>query len=198
MNPCKLQTGLLALAMMLAAAAVFAGDPAEPDADPAMEAWMQAGRPGEQHEWLAQLAGEFDLTATMWSEPSAEPAVSKGTSVIEAIFGGRYMREKMSMEFDGMMMEGLSFTGYDKIRGSYFSTWGDNMSTGLMLLSGDKDDRGRLVMTGIYRDPLTKKDVPVRSVTIFGNEDGHVFEYYETRPGMDEFKTMEITYARRP
>jgi hypothetical protein len=163
-----------------------------------MEAWQKASTPNEKHRQLiAEFEGTWDAKMTTWMDPSAPPTVETGKSVNTAVFGGRQLRMDYTGQFMGQPFEGVGYTGYNNVTGKYFSTWSDNMSTGLFLAEGEYDPAGKGYR---YRaqmpDPMKPGTlVPVRQAMRFVDKDHAVFEMYETRDGK-ELKTMQIEYTR--
>lgn len=198
---------LAALPLALALATVASAQTQErKDAPPemsaeqkaAMEAWQKAATPGEQHRQLvSQFEGTWDTKMTMWMDPSAPPSVETGKSVNTAVLGGRQVRMDYTGQFMGQPFEGVGYSGYDNVTGKYFSTWTDNMSTGLFVSEGEYDPATK---TYTYRaempDPVQGgAKVPIREVVRVVDADHHVFEMYETREGKER-KSMQIEYAR--
>lgn len=163
-----------------------------------MDAWQKASTPGEKHRQLiAEFEGTWDAKMTAWMDPSAPPVVESGKSVHTAVFGGRQLRMDYSGKFMGQPFEGMGYTGFNNVTGKYFSSWSDNMSTGLFVAEGDYDPATRVYT---YRaqmpDPMKPGTmVPVRETMRFPDKDHALFEMYETRDGK-ELKTMQIEYTR--
>ena len=199
MNRNRMWLGCIVVALALVPALAVAGDPPgqQQGMDPMMAAMIEASTPGAQHAKLVELCGEYDITATMMTGPGGEPQTAAGTSSFESIYDGRYVLEKVTIGEGMMLMEGMGFTGYDNTKGEFFSTWIDKMSTGIMLLTGDLDDEGRMVMSGSYQDPLSGDEILVRIVNTYESADKHVMDYYETRGAGPEVRTMDIVYERR-
>lgn len=169
-----------------------------PEQQAQMQAWMKAMTPGEQHAHLADMAGDWDLTVKMWEEPGGEPTVSEAQATSELIMGGRYLRERVKGDMMGMPFVGEGLTGYDNVTGEYWSTWVDNMSTGLMTARGNfDDDAGGLVMKGQYPDPMTGKMQSSKTVSRKVSDDEWVMEMWGEGPGGEMMKMMEITYQRQ-
>jgi len=167
-------------------------DPAEE----AMAAYIAAAQPGAEHEWLANMAGEFEVTVTSWMDPAAEPSVNTASASSEMSLGGRYLVDRYEGSFEGITFEGHGVTGYDNALDRYVGTWIDNMGTGIMVSEGELDDEGRLVMTGSYTDPVSGEEATVKSVTRL-TEDGYVTEMYNLLPDGSSFKSMEITARKK-
>jgi hypothetical protein len=69
---------LLTLVLSAASLTAFAGDE-KAAMDPAAEqAMMAAMTPGEHHEHMKKLVGNFDYAIKMWMDPSAPPTESVG------------------------------------------------------------------------------------------------------------------------
>ena len=202
-------TKALPIALLIAAvgnAAAFAQDEAKPTAPPAMsadtqammEAWQKASTPGAQHRQLAdQFVGTWDTTMTAWMDPSAPPVVETGKSVNTAVFGGRQVRMDYTGQFMGQPFEGVGFSGYDNVRGKYTGTWTDNMSTSVMVSSGDYDAATR---TYSFRSEMPDmmnpgKTIQIRESLRIIDADHHVMEMYEPKDGK-EVKTMMLEYSR--
>lgn len=161
-----------------------------------MKAWQEAMTPGAPHAQLAKAAGDYTFTIEMWmGDPAAPPQVSTGTAHREMIMGGRYLTEKVTSEMMGQEFHGMGLTGYDNVKGSYWSTWIDNMSTGTMLSEGKTDESGKLVLKGDYVDPVTREAKTAKSVLWWDGDDKETFQMFDKRGG-DWVKTMQIVYVR--
>jgi hypothetical protein len=163
-----------------------------------MEAWQKAATPGERHKQLiSEFEGTWNTKMSTWMDPSAPPSMETGKSVNTAVLGGRQLRMDYSGQYMGQPFQGVGYTGFNNVTGKYFSTWSDNMSTGLFVSEGDYDPASKSYS---YRaqmpDPMKPGTmVPVRQTMRIVDKDHAVFEMYETRDGK-ELKTMQIEYAR--
>ncbi|HEX2252507.1 MAG TPA: DUF1579 family protein [Thermoanaerobaculia bacterium] len=161
----------------------------------AMEAWMKAGTPAEQHAQLAKMAGKWTMSVKSWPGPGAEPIVSEATATRRMVWD-RYLEEEVEGEMMGMEFRGRGLTGYDNAAGKWWSTWVDNMSTGSMFAWGEVDESDHSVtFTSELADPVTGGTMPVRTVVRHTSPDEEVMEMY-MGAGDQEFKSMEITYRR--
>jgi len=162
-----------------------------------MKAWQDAMTPGAQHKWMANYAGEWDVEVKMWMNPSQPPMTSTGICSSEMIMGGRYMAHKFKGEFWNMPYEGQGVTAYDNTAQKYYSTWYDNMSTGLMYMEGTYDEKTKtMTSTGESIDPMTKKVCQIKEITKYISDDKYVMEMFNTMDG-NEIKMMEMTYTRK-
>ncbi|WP_457096279.1 DUF1579 domain-containing protein [Lysobacter sp. P5_B9] len=163
-----------------------------------MDAWQKAATPGERHKQLiSEFEGTWNTKMSSWMDPSAPPSMETGKSVNTAVLGGRQLRMDYSGQYMGQPFQGLGYLGFDNVTGKYFSTWSDNMSTGLFVSEGDYDPASKSYS---YRaqmpDPMKPGTiVPVRQTMRIVDKDHAVFEMYETRDGKEN-KSMQIEYTR--
>jgi len=169
---------------------------AMPSHEEMMQAWEKAAKPGPEHEELAKAAGTWSLTLKHMMGPG-EPEVSEGTAERSMILDGRVLVENVDAEAMGMPFKGVGHTGYDNVTGKYWSTWTDNMSTGLMHMTAEKSDGDKMTWTGKSADPMSGKELDMKIVTTQVSEDEELMEFYMSGPDGNMMKTMEITYKRQ-
>lgn len=183
----------------LACSAAFAqeGTPAEmtPQEQAVWAAFEASMTPGDPHAMLAEQTGKFTATVKSYEDPSGEPQVSESTVVRTMELGGRVLREEWSGTVMGMPFTGIGRTGYDNVTDRYWSTWTDNISTGLFVAYGEQLDDGRLEFIGEMPDPMSGGMVPTRSVARYG--DGiETMDMYR-RIGDDDVLVMRFELRRR-
>lgn len=162
-----------------------------------MQAWSEAMQPGPEHERLAEATGEWRATVKWWMEPGGEPSTSEATVTRSMDLGGRVLVEDWQGAMMGQNFLGHGRTGYDNVTGKYWSTWTDNMSTGLMAFEGSYDaESERYTYTGRSADPVSGDMIESRSIAYTDEQGREVMEMYEMRDG-EEIKTMEMTLERR-
>lgn len=163
-----------------------------------MEAMAKYGAPGEHHRYFEKAVGSWDATVTMWMEPGAPAETYTGTGTYSLILGDRYLKHDFEGVAMGQPFKGLGLTGYDNFRERYIDLWLDDMSTSMMISYGTMDSAGVVTYAGKVDDPMAgRKDVPIRSVTQFLDDNTSKMEMYVTDESGDEFKSMEIIYKRR-
>ena len=97
----------------------------------------------------------------------------------------------------GAPFKGVGRTGYDNVTGEFWSTWNDNMSTGLLLMRGDWDkDQAAIVMTGESTHPVTGETYTSRSVGTFPSDGVEAMTMYEDH-GDGEHKTMTFKLVKK-
>jgi Protein of unknown function (DUF1579) len=170
---------------------------AQTNDDAAMKAWTSYMTPSDVHKMLAKDDGEWSEEITMWMTPAAPPQKSTATVTNKMILGGRYQEGKHTGSFMGMPFEGVSLLGYDNAKKVFVSTWADNMGTGIMVMEGKWDDKSKTIsFTGKSTDPATGKDLPVREVFTWIDNNKQKMEMFMTAEGK-EYKTMEIILTRK-
>lgn len=184
--------------LALAPAALAQDKPALPAEQQAMmDAMIKAATPGPNHKMLGSMVGDWTFVMRMWMDPSAPPSETSGTVTNRPLMGGRYVQGDYKAQVMGMPFEGASVVGYDNVSGQFVSTWLDNMSTGIMYMTGSYDAASRSFTYSAEMpdtmQPSTK--VKVREVVRVVDDNQHVMEMYETRGGK-ELKTMEIVFKR--
>jgi hypothetical protein len=196
----------LSLALILPAAAALAQEKAKgPEKAPpaaeqemkaAMEAMEKAATPGAMHQFLAKMAGTWNVESKAWMGPG-DPMISKGTSVCTMVLGGRFLQEEVKADFGGMPYEGKGITGYDNVAKVFQATWVDTLGTGLGVATGSLDPTGKiLTSTMTFTDPRTGKEGSMRTVLTLVDEKTHRFEVFERGPDGKEVRTMEMTYRK--
>lgn len=165
----------------------------------AMEAdWQATMSPGESHQWLAKLAGDWTFETSMWMNPNAPPTKSSGEAKKSMIMEGRFLQEEMSGEMMGRPFTGRGLTGFDNVTKEVVGSWIDNMSTGLATVRGEIDtENHRMEVRGEMTEPASGEPVQLKLVTSVVDEDHHTFEYFVVLPNGDEMKQMEIHYTRK-
>ncbi|MBZ0165870.1 MAG: DUF1579 domain-containing protein [Candidatus Omnitrophica bacterium] len=154
--------------------------------------------PGDMHAELAKMTGNWNAKVQHWMAPGAPVEVSEGTAESKPIFGGRFIKQEFSSEWMGQPFQGLGIFGYDNIQQEFQSIWLDSMATGMMVSSGQLADDGTMVEEGTFSCPLTNSERWNQSKTTFVTEDTFTFEMFMKDDNGDEFRSMLITYTRKP
>jgi len=182
---------------MLIGAYTGANAIAQPEGEMDMEAMMQtmreSSKPGPHHKLLKPMVGKWNCEMS-FVMPDGSSVEAKGKSVNDWVLGGRYLKQTFTADnFVGAPFEGFGFIGYDKHKGHYVSNWLDDMSTGIMMVTGHASEDGKiLTMEGEIPEG------PQRHVTKIISDDKHVLEFHLKNPINEEWmKTGEIVYTRQ-
>lgn len=159
--------------------------------------WMAYSTPSDVHKMMAKSDGQWKGDVTMWMAPGQPPQHSTATSTNTMIMGGRYQQSIDKGNMMGMPFEGMNILGYDNGKKKFVSTWIDNIGTGMMNMEGTWDEATKSVMMkGKMYDPMMKKEMDVRQVFKFIDDNNQMLEMYMVMPDGKEFKSMEIKYTR--
>jgi hypothetical protein len=188
---------IVILAMLLIAWPALAQEK-QPAADQqkAMETYMKLGAVTENHEFLKKYAGSWACQVKGWMAPGQPPTVSQGTFQGEMRLGGRYLLMDFRGAMFGQPFEGLQLVGYDNMQQKYVTLWIDNTSTFFFTTSGTRQDNV-LSESGLWPDPLTGGQAPVKAKTTWVGADEYVYEQFMVMPDQSEFKSMEMRCTRK-
>jgi hypothetical protein len=197
MNPRTLLCILLTAAIGAAGAAQE-----EPVSEPAAAAEGVSGeelttdpltslaQPGEHHEHLGRLAGDWDLTIRIWQSPDGEPVESAGTAEARWILGGRFLWTIYRAELFGQPFEAWSIEGYDNQAEQYVGTWRDTQGTYTLVYRGkcrqppaaegesappEVPEGAFRVMTTKLTDPVSGEPLDIRT-ELNVDDDGFVLQ----------------------
>jgi hypothetical protein len=90
---------------------------------------------------------------------------------------------------------GTGFFGFNNANQRLESFWIDNLSTGMLMSTGQRQNDGSIVWTGTYTDENGNTQT-AKSITRFPSKDTIIFETYDVASTGTEFKTLEVTYNR--
>ncbi|MHA4844951.1 DUF1579 domain-containing protein [Flavitalea antarctica] len=164
-----------------------------------MKAWMEYATPGEAHKTIAKTSGNWVGESTSWMANGAPPMKSKSTMESKMILDGRYQLSTFKGDMMGMPFQGMSIGGYDNSKKKYFTTWIDNMGTGILKLEGDMDEATRkITYTGKMTNPANGLECDMREVYTMIDDNNGLMELYgpDSKTGK-EYKTMEIKLTRK-
>jgi len=163
------------------------------------KAWKESMALGAPHKMLAKGAGTWNGDVTMWMANGAPPMKSSASMVTTMTFNGLYQQSKHKGEMMGAPFEGMSTTGYDNTKKEFFSTWIDNMGSGILVTTGNWDDANKtLTLSGTMKNPANGLDCSIKEVYKMIDDNNQVLEMYGPDPQTgQQFKTMEIKYTRK-
>ncbi|HEX5051782.1 MAG TPA: DUF1579 domain-containing protein [Planctomycetota bacterium] len=164
-----------------------------------MKAWMESVSPGEPHKRLEAQTGDYTVKGRTWVDSKASPMEMNGTASIKMIIGGRYQALEFKGDTMGMPFEGTSLTGFDNVAKEYFSTWVDNMRTGIVFYRGKADDKGVVTMSCEIDDPMNPTvKCKCRQVVRSTDKDHFSTEtWMKHAKDLEEFKAAEMSFTRR-
>ncbi len=165
-----------------------------------MQEYMEKyAAPGEHHNHLALLAGQWATKTQFWPAPGAPVMESTGTAEHKMALGGRYLLTSLQTSgFMGQPYAGMGMVAYDRFLEKYVETWCDTMGTMMLVSSGTCGGAGKQrAMVAEFVDPMTKKPTRLRSLYNIHDPNHYTLEMFTLAPDGNEFKIMEIAHARR-
>lgn len=163
-----------------------------------MEAYMKMMATNENHEFLKNFEGEWEVTTTAWMQPGAEPVITQNSAKAKLIFGGRFLMVNFEGSMFGQPFEGIQLIGYDNYLKKYVSLWIDSTSTGFYLTQGTREaGKKKIIETGLWPDPMSGTDMKVRTETTLVSENEYVFKMIMILPDGTEFQSMENRSNRK-
>ena len=163
-----------------------------PDSQKVAQDVMKLMMPGENHAFLKNYVGDWQIESAVIMAPGTAPQTSQSTSHAEMIMGDRFVMTRFMGTMFGQPFEGLQIIGYDNIAKKYRSFWIDNGGTSFYTTSGKLDKTGKVLReTGQWPNPMGKAQMPVRAVTRFTGPGEFTYELYMTGQDGKEFKAVE-------
>lgn len=138
-----------------------------------------AAQPGipatKEHEWLHQLAGQWEADVEVSAEPGKPPLKLKSTEDTRRI-GGFWILSASEVPPPGMPFARALTLGWDPQKKKYVGTWVDSFSTYIGRYEGSMDAAGRtLTLEGEMPSPFDPaKSVRVREVIELKSQDQKV------------------------
>lgn len=178
-------------AILFSASVNFAQQGAQ---DEMMKKWQEYMTPGAEHQHLAKAAGNWKASIVSYME--GQEVKSEGTASNEMIFGGRYLKSSFKGNMMGMPFDGMSLDAYDNATKEFINIWIDSFGTGILYTKGKYDEKTKeYVYTGMMVDPMAGKEVMIKNVFKYINDDQQQMIMYMV-DGANETKSMQIDYTR--
>jgi hypothetical protein len=161
-----------------------------PEQQKAMEAYARVGALNENHEFLKQLVGEWNVTSRGWMAPGPAPMVTESKAKAELILGGRFLMWRIQGTVFGQLFESVQIVGYDNQQKKYVTFWIDTTSTAFYMMEGTR--QGNVMSdSGVWPDPVTGGREKVRDVLTVVGPDEFTFELFMVGADGKEFKSIE-------
>jgi hypothetical protein len=136
----------------------------------------QVPTPTKEHNWLQQLAGEWETEAEIAFEPGKPPVKCKGTESVR-LLGGFWIVSEMKSEFMGTPMTGVMTVGYDAKTKKYVGTWVCSACDWLCKYEGSVSGN-TLTLECEGPDPTTGKVAKMKDVMEVKDKDTRVLTSY--------------------
>ncbi|HEY8506501.1 MAG TPA: DUF1579 domain-containing protein [Gemmataceae bacterium] len=130
--------------------------------------------PQKEHQWLAQLEGEWECTGEGVFDPNQPPVKSTATENVRSI-GGFWTVSEVKGECMGGSFTGLMTLGYDSKKKKYVGTWVCSGCDCLWEYEGTLDPSGKVLTLETEGPcPMTGKVVKMRDVIELKDKDHKV------------------------
>lgn len=194
-------TASLLVLLAIGLAPVFSQEGGEeaPPEDP----WAKLHTPGEEHNWLAEEAGDWEISGKMWGPGEdgkpVETAV-KGSARLKMMFD-RYLAEEMTITIgdSGVEMKMIGLIGYDNSAKEFSAMYVGNMGTGMHVFKGQRSNENKVItLSAEYVEKgLGDMKIKERLTNTRKSKDEALLEMWGTYGDMPEMKMMEVTYTRK-
>ena len=189
----KIPVLLAALFALLGSSFTPVQDPPDMEKEMAKaKKWMS---PGKNHEVLKKFLGSWITETTIMGSPAA----TKGTSEIEWLMEGRWIRIDSKSTLFGKPFHSFTIMGYDNFKMCFVSTGVSTFDTMMIHNQGNLDQSGKsLVSYGTIDEYMTgERDKPVKVAWRFTSEDKMTMEVHDLAIGETNTKVFEIVYTRK-
>lgn len=159
-----------------------------------MHATTTHATPGPEHARLAAMAGAWDVQLTVWQKAGEAPLKSRGVALIEPLFGGLFVQERLEGLIGERPFVELSWLGFDPAAKHYQRTGIASGSAAVQALSGSwVEAQGALVLEGSAAIAGDRERRVVRQAT-----PDEILVHCQRVPRSDQpWTSCELRYTRR-
>jgi hypothetical protein len=162
---------------------------------------IQLAGPGDEHKILEKMAGTWDQEIKYFMQPGQPPMIAKGSCTNTMVLGGRFLMTESKGGEPPMVVESLTFMGFDRRHMKYTMVGMDTMGTYYITAAGIYDDSTKsIVMSGEDEDPVMGHTQEYDIVTRFDGDDKYIQEIIFTDEmhtrGGDPVKLLEVVHTR--
>lgn len=151
--------------------------------------------PTKHHQWLAQLAGEWETAAEAVMAPGQPPVRFKGTESVK-LLGGQWAVAEMKHEVMGAAMTGVMQIGYDPKTGRYIGTFVCSAGPELWQYEGTVEGN-TLTLNTTGPHMVTGKPTRMKDVIEIKNKDEKVMTSHVLGDDGQWVKFMTLTAKRK-
>lgn len=195
----RTRAGLAAVAAAVVAVLAACGaSPSRAAAGDPQSVYEPRSAPGEGQQFLARMAGEWDVQKTFHRRGGGEPQRSSGRCTQTMIHGGRFLRSEFEFTTDQGTSTGTGLIGFDPASGTFTSSWIDSRSTRVSLRQSEGAFDGAQIelqsrTLGQPEDASRRS----RTVTRFDDQGRLVHRQYRLGDDGQQSLVMELLLTRR-
>jgi len=156
-------------------------------------------KPQQEHEWLQQLAGEWEIESECFMGPDQPPMKGTGTCSTRSLGGLWFLFEGSGEMPGGGMMNSIITIGYDAQKQRYVGSFVASMMTHMWLYEGTVDASGK-VLTMDTEGPSFAGDgtmAPYQDMVTIESKDHWILSSQAKTPDGQWFKFMTSHYRRK-
>ena len=162
----------------------------------AQDAPSELEKPGEYHQHLKMMAGTWDVKSKFYLVPG-QTIEMNGVEVAKMQPGGFWLISDFTGKFMGQPFHGHGVMGYEAHRKKYVGMWVDTIASVMVTSTGNCTKDGKVhTMIGKSFDPMQKREVTYKQVTIIRDANTKTFHLYDVQ-GKKETLIMEQVCRRR-
>src|SRR5262245_25620780 len=135
-----------------------------------MHASLASAQDANAAKQMKREVGTWSVLIKMFGDPSAEPAVSKGTET-NVMLGDMWLIGQFKAEIMGLNFEGLRQTGFDPEKKTFVASWVDSTSPYATRMEGIWDEKTQ-TMTLAGRGKAKQGNEIRSTMVVTYNEDG--------------------------
>jgi hypothetical protein len=148
------------------------------------------------HARLTAMSGTWDVEMTFWLRPGGPGVTSKGVSMIQPLFGGLFIEEKIEGTLNGTPFTTLAWTGFNTVTRRYEATRIASTNTIRIAETGGYDESAKqFELKADY--PFAGDTWHQRTVIQNMSADAMIATSYLSFGTVPEWKSVEIKYSRR-
>ncbi len=156
------------------------------------------GKPVAEHEWLAQLVGEWEWEGEVSPQPGQPPHKLTGVERVRSLSGMWFICESAGSHGDECGIEHVVTLGYDPDRGCYVGTWIGSMMSTLWVYQGQLDEtRTRLLLCSDGPDCFDAGKISHYRDIVVIIDDDHRELHSEVQREDGEWEKLLVTRFRR-
>ena len=156
-------------------------------------------KPQQEHEWLQQLVGDWDVEGECLMGPDQPPAKTTGTCSTRSLGGLWFLSEGSGEMPGGGTADSIITLGYDPQKQRYVGSFVASMMTHLWLYEGTLDASGK-VLTLNAEGPSMAGDgsmAPYQDMVTIESKDHWILSSQAKGPDGQWFKFMTAHYRRK-
>jgi hypothetical protein len=158
----------------------------------ALQEMPAPAKPGQQHQVLRGMVGEWKTTTKIMGEES------DGKQTFEMDLGGLWLVGRLEGEFMGQPFHGMSINGWDTTKKKHVGIWVDSFTASIQSLEGGYDaTKNQLEYEAPSVNPMSGEPMTEIHRWTFADENNMTFHMLYPQDDGGEYEVFSIHYARQ-